>query len=301
MIDRPVSHTIERAKSLWEWAQTTRPWRAWSRFTDVGGNVLAAGMSYQAVFAVFAALWVGFSIFGIWLRSRPEILDSLIDQLNRFVPGLLGDGDSALVSIDALLSAGFSGWTGIIAGASLTWVALTWFTGTRRAIRIIFGLEVNQYRNALLLKLRDFVLAVCFMVALLISAALTVASTNITELVLGWIGADPSNWLLSGIGVTLRYAVLYVFDVFVLLGIHWLLAEVHVGRWHLIRGCALGGIALFALKLVGTLLLGGATRNPLLATFVVFVGLMIWFNLVCRVLLLTASWIAAGAEKRRVL
>ena len=48
-------------------------------------------MSYQAVFAIFAALWVGFGMFGAWLRSRPDLLQGLVDQINRLVPGLLGD------------------------------------------------------------------------------------------------------------------------------------------------------------------------------------------------------------------
>ena len=49
-----------------------------------------------------------------------------------------------------------------------------------------------------------------------------------------------------------------------------------------------------ALKILGGLLLGGATSNPLLASFAVFIGLLLWFNLICRVILLTSSWIATG-------
>jgi membrane protein len=48
------------------------------------------------------------------------------------------------------------------------------------------------------------------------------------------------------------------------------------------------------LKVLGSALLGGASRNPLLASFAVIIGLLIWFNLVCQVILLTASWIATG-------
>lgn len=295
MTDSRAAELVPRGRALWAWVQRSRPWRTVSRFTDVGGNVLAAGMSYQALFAVFAALWVGFSVFGIWLRSRPDLLDGLIEQINRAVPGLVGaDG---LVPLRTLLSAGFTDWTGAIAAISLLWVTVTWFTGTRRAIRIIFNLEVKQYRNAVLLKLRDLLLAIIFMAVLFVSAALTVASSNVTESLLAALGADPSNWLLGGIGQTLRYGVLYVFDVGVLLAIHRLLAEVNVPWWAMLRGCALGGLALFGLKVLGTLLLGGASSNPLLASFAVLIGMLIWFNLVCRTLLITASWIATGQDR----
>ncbi|MCB1273289.1 MAG: YihY/virulence factor BrkB family protein [Leucobacter sp.] len=297
MTTRGAPDPLGRVRAAWQWAQRTRPWRAFSHFTDVGGNVLAAGMSYQAVFAVFAALWVGFGAFGTWLSGRADLLASLVEQINHLVPGLLGEGDDAIVSLSALLSQRTLSWASVIAGASLLWVTLSWFTGTRRAIRIIFGLEVKQYRNAIVLKLRDFLLAVLFFVALLVSAALTVASTNLTDVLFDWLGISADNWLLGGLGLAVRYGAMYVFDVLLLLAIHWWLAEVRVPRWPLLRGCALGGAALFCLKLLGALLLGGASSNPLLASFAVIIGLLIWFNLVCRALLLTAAWIAAGRDR----
>lgn len=290
-----TSEIVGRVRTRWQWAQRLRPWRAFSHFTDVGGSVLSAGMSYQAVFAVFAALWVGFGMFGIWLRGRTELLASLVEQINRLVPGLLGD--DGLVSVSTLLQARSFDWTSIVAGLSLLWITLAWFTGTRRAIRIIFGLEVKQYRNAVLLKLRDFLLAVLFLAALIVSAALTVASSNMTETLFGWFGWDGENWLLGGLGITARYGAMYVFDVLLLLAIHWLLAEVRVPWWSLLKGCALGALVLFGLKVLGTALLGGASSNPLLASFALLVGLLIWFNLVCRTLLLTASWIATGQDR----
>jgi membrane protein len=289
------SEIVGRVRDRWRWVQRLRPWRAFSHFTDVGGNVLSAGMSYQAMFAVFAALWVGFGMFGIWLRGRPELLQSLVDHINRLVPGLLGD--DGLIALPTLLATRSIDWTSIVAGLALLWVTITWFTGTRRAIRIIFGLEVKQYRNALMLKLRDFLLAILFLAALLVSAALTVASTSLTEMLFDLFGGGAGNWLLSGLGVTARYLAMYVFDLLLLLAIHWLLAEVRVPWWALFRGCAIGAGVLFGLKVLGASLLGGASSNPLLASFAVIVGLLIWFNLVCRTVLLTASWIATGQDR----
>lgn len=289
---------VGAVRSRWRWLQRLHPWRTFSHFTDVGGGVLSAGMSYQAMFAVFAALWIGFGVFGIVLFSHPELLDTLIDQVNLFVPGLIGEGNDALVTKGALREASTAiNVTSAVAGVSLLWVAVAWFTGTRRAIRIIFGLDVKQYRNAALLKLRDLALAIFFLVAMLISAALTVVSSSLTETVIGWLGADPGNWLVSGLGVTARYAAMFVFDVLILLAIHVWLAEVRAPRWPMLVGCMLGGAVLFGLKVLGATLLGGATSNPLFASFVLFVGLLIWFNLVCRTLLLTASWIATGQNR----
>ena len=290
-----TAEMVGRVRDRWQWVQQSRPWRTFSHFTNVGGSVLSAGMSYQAMFAVFAALWVGFGVIGIWLRSREDLLTSLVDLINQLIPGLLGD--DGFVSLSTLLATRSLDWASVVAGFALLWVVLSWFTATRRAIRIIFRLEVKQYRNALLLKLRDLLLALLFFVALLVSAALTVASTNLTEWVFDWLGWDHENWLLSGLGQVARYAAMYLFDVLVLLAIHRLLAEVRVPWVSLLKGCALGGIALFGLKILGTALLGGAGNNPLLASFGVLVGLLVWFNLICRTLLLTASWIATGQDR----
>ncbi|MGJ0202540.1 YhjD/YihY/BrkB family envelope integrity protein [Leucobacter sp. gxy201] len=293
-----VSETVERGKGFWAWVQRTRAWRTFSRFTDVGGSVLTGGMSYQALFAVFAALWLGFGIFGILLRSHDELFDTLVTQINGFVPGLLSlDGQPGAVDPALLLQARTLDWTSAVAGASLLWVAVNWFTGTRRSLRLIFGLEVKQYSNALLLKLRDLVLAVVFFLLILTSAALTVASTTLMSVILDWLGASPDNWLLGTLGRLVRYAVMVAFDTLLLAIMHRYLAEIEVPWRRLLMGCLVGGLALLGLKLGGTALLGGATSNPLLATFAVVVGLLIWFNLICRALLLTSSWIACGLDR----
>ncbi len=284
-------------RSRWRWFQRTRPWRTFSHFTDVGGSVLSAGMSYQALFAVFAALFVGFGIFSIVLAGRPELLEALIEQINTFVPGLIGEGETGLVNAESLLTTSMLSSVGIIAAVSLLWVVLNWFTGTRRSIRIIFGLDVKQYRNAVLLKLRDFVLALLFAAAILVSAALTVLSLNLTDAVFGWFGWSRDTWLFGTMGTIARYATMYVFDVLVLMAMHRYLAEVRVPRLRLIIGCALGGLALWGLKILGTALIGGATSNPLLTSFALFIGVLLWFNFICRVLLLTAAWIAAGIDR----
>ena len=279
---------------VWSWLRVSRPFRSFFHFTDVGGSVLAAGMSYQAVFAVFAALWIGFSVFGIVLRGRPELLDSVIAQLNLFVPGLVGTDNDGAVSLATLLQGRTLDWSSAIAGVALVYVAVAWFTGTRRSIRIIFGLEVRQYRNVVLLKLRDLALALGFLLAFIVSAALTVLSSNLTDLLLSWLGGNANGWLLGGLGTIARYGAMYLFDTVVLVAIFRLLAEVRLPLWSLLRGCALGGAAMFGMKVLGASLLGGTPNNPLLASFAVLVGLLIWFNVICRILLLTGCWIATG-------
>ena len=60
-------------------------------------------------------------------------------------------------------------------------------------------------------------------------------------------------------------------------------------------GSLLGSAALSVLQLLGGLVITGAGSNPLLATFAVFIALLLWFRLTGIVILVAASWIAVEA------
>ncbi len=98
------------------------------------------------------------------------------------------------------------------------------------------------------------------------------------------------------IGLALTFAL----DATVLAGLYRFLAGVHIPRGPLWQGALLGAAALGILKVLGASLLGGATKNPLLASFAVIIGLLIWFNLVCQVILIAASWVVVTATDRGV-
>src|SRR3954447_17311714 len=117
---------------------SSRPVRVFQHYTSDGGPLLAAGMSYNAVFATFAALWVTFSVAGFIISGIDVLRQGLIDGVNSTVPGLLGK-DGA-VNPDDLLSAGALSWTGAIALVGLLLTALGFLASMRDAIRRIFNL-----------------------------------------------------------------------------------------------------------------------------------------------------------------
>src|SRR5258705_3547555 len=59
-----------------DWVMSLKPVRVIVHFNDHRGPLLAAGLSNQAIFAVFAAIWVAASTFGLVLQSNPELRDS---------------------------------------------------------------------------------------------------------------------------------------------------------------------------------------------------------------------------------
>lgn len=285
------------------WGKATRVYRTIDRFNDAGGNIISAGMSYQALFATFAALWVGFGVFGFILDARPALQEAIVKRLNLLVPGLIGDstGEGA-VSVALLLTTRTLDWTSFAAAIALLWVAISWFTGTRRAVRLIFRLP-RAYSTALKMKIRDAMLAFGFGIAILLSASLSVMSTQFLHGFFVRFGITEPYWLLDSVTNVSILVAMIIFDTLVLVAIVRILAGIQVDKLNLWVGALMGGVALAGIKLLGSALLGGATSNPLLASFAILIGMLIWFNLISRVVLLTVSWIASGvsAEQHRAM
>jgi membrane protein len=254
-------------------------------------------MGYQSIFAIFAAVWLGFSVLGIWLSGNPELYEALVKLINRAVPGLISTPEQpGAISSSELQDATGFGWTGIIAAIGLLWTAIGWLYYTRQAVRAVFGLQ-RDTTNYVLQKIRDLGLALAFGIVLIISALLTIASTEALTFLLGLVGLADSFWTafvarVSGLFISV------ILNIFTLGSMYRVLSRVAIPWRNLFFGALLGASALAGLSALGGVLLGGATRNPLLATFTVFIGLLIWFNLVARVILLSASWIAVGMFDR---
>lgn len=275
------------------WVMTLKPVRVFVLYNEKRGPLLASGLAFQAIFAVFAGLWVGFSIAGLVLVSNFGLREALIDVLAQTVPGLIaGDDGEGIVDPEALLSAGIFGWTGALALIALLFSALGWLAGARDAVRTMVDLPGSRM-NPVLLKVKDLGLAAGFGALLLLSAVLSVVGTVALDAALGAVGIrdSPLNTVL-GRAVTLL--VMFVLDAVVLGMLYRVLAGVKIPFSPLRQASLIGAAALGLLKVLGTSLLGGASNNPLLASFAVLLGLLIWFNFVCQVILIAASWIAIG-------
>ena len=272
-----------------------KPVRVFMQYSSQRGPILASGLAYQAIFAVFAALWVAFSIAGVVIVGNPALLQGLVEFLNTSVPGLIDDGSSSgAVDLALLTEAGILGWTGAIAAVGLVLTALGWLASGRDAVRTMFGLPAAS-TNFLLLRLKDLGLAVGFGAAVIASAALSVASTSALGAVFDGLGIDERALLAILLARGVGLLIVLLVDTIVLALFFRVVSGIRIPIRMLAQGTIIGAVALGVLKALGSVLLGGATTNPLLAGFAVIIGLLIWFNLTCQVILLSASWIAVSA------
>ncbi|WP_374945963.1 YhjD/YihY/BrkB family envelope integrity protein [Agreia sp.] len=268
-----------------------KPVRVFQHYASNGGPLMAAGMSYQALFAVFAALWAGFSIAGLVLASNRQLLEELITLIGSAVPGLIGE-DGA-VDADALLNTPALSWSGAIALVGLAFTALGWLASARDAIRRIFSVGPDT-TFFLLLKLKDAGLAVGFGLVLVVSAGISIGSTTLLGFAFDLVGVDDTSPFAAVVARIVGLLISFALDALVLLAFYRVLTGIRLPFRRVIGGALLGAAALGILKTLGGLLLGGASNNPLIASFAVIAGLLIFFNLVCQVILVVAAWISVG-------
>ncbi len=284
-----------------EFAQRTLAWfpvRVWRHFLDHSGFLLAAGVSYQALFAVFAAIYVAFAVTGIWLGGSPAAVNALIDGMNSYVHGIISkDGlfTHEQVAEIAQRSRGVLAVTGAVAIVVASWTAIGFVSFSRRAVRNIFGLPPDR-RNVVVLKARDLVAAVVLALALIVGFAVSSAGTWALGSIFTALGWDTrSFWYGLGIGVASVAASFAVYAVTLAALLRFLTRTAL--RWRAIYPGALLGAGGITLLQLGTgYLLAYVPRNPLLATFTIFVGLLLWFQVVGVILLFAAAWIAVYAR-----
>jgi membrane protein len=182
-------------------------------------------------------------------------------------------------------------WSSIVAAVALLVTTLSWFASARSAVRAVFDLGPDT-TFFLLLKLRDLGLVVAFAAVMLLSATLSVFSTSALAFLFGLLHIDETSVPATVVARVLGLVLVLVIDTTVLATLFRVLLAVRIPWRRLATGALLGGVALGILKVLGATIVGGAGRNPLLASFAVIIGLLVWFGLVCQVILLSATWIA---------
>jgi membrane protein len=278
-------------------AQKLRPYRVYKIYNAEGGNLLAAGMSFQALFATFAAVWVGFSLAGVYLRDKPELTDAIIAFINFQVPDLIKTGGP--IDPHILEHSTSFGWTGGIAVVVVLYTAINWLNYARTAVRSIFGLPQSTL-NFILLKLYDLVLALIYGFFVILGAALTVIATNLASTIVPALGfVDSSGWGKFAFEIS-GLVIVFIVDVVVLAAVIRLLSGVAVPLRNLRGGVLLGGLALTLLKIAGSYILTRTDSNPLLASFTVFIGLLIYFNFASRIYLFATSWVALNMRDEQI-
>ena len=296
--DQPIARATEITRRTLAWF----PIRVWRHFLRHNGFLLAASISYQSLFAIFAVVYVAFATVGLWLGGSTKAVDSLIDLINTWIPNLISE--NGLVTPEQVQSvASESGSvlaiTGAIALVVALWTAISFVTFTRRAVRDIFGLPFDS-RNYFYLKARDLLAAIIFGLALVLGAGLGALASGALDLMLSLFGLDTQSFLSQVFIKVLSLMVAVVINGAALGSLVRFLTGAELPWSAIWPGAVAAGIAIAVLQVLAGLLFQYTPTNPLLLSFSVFIGFLLWFRLVGIVILVAAAWIAVTANDRNL-
>ena len=288
---------MAKIKELIDWAIRTRVVRALGRYGSANGALLSGGIAFTALFSIFAALVIGFTVFMAVLGGNEPLRNSVMDQLDEVLPGIVDTGDGGMVTPDQLQLTTAGGIAGAIAVVVLLNTAIGVITALRSGVRAMFGM-VRPKENPALAMLRDLGGFTVLALSVLVTAVLGVAAGTMATWLLDLIGlgdAPGVGFLLRALGLLVALAVDTLIFIFIYRG----LAGARPPRRDLIIGAIIGGIGAGVLRYLGTSAVG-AVDNPLLAGFAAIITLLLWVNLQVRVVLIVAAWTANPPKKFKV-
>jgi membrane protein len=266
--------------------------RVFQLYSQKNGGILAGGLSLTLLYSVFAGIYVGFAVVGIVAASNQGFEDAIVRTVSGAVPGLIDSGgNGGAIKVNQLFASHTLTISSIVALIAVLVTALSWFSSARSAVRLFFQLPQDT-TFFLLLKLKDLALVIGFGVVVLVSAGLSVFSTSALDFLFGLVGIDHHSPFATLVARAVGLLLVLAIDTLTLATLFRVLAATRIPLRRLIVGSLLGGIGLGVLTVLGATIVGGAGRNPLLASFAVILGLLVWMGLVCQVILLSATWIA---------
>lgn len=278
-----------KLKVFIQWIQRTRIVRSLLRYSSGRGALLAGGIAYSAIFSLAAALTIALTVLLGILGRSPQLKDAVFSSLASALPGVLSwKGSSGIVDPSQLvLSTSFS-LTGVIAVVVLLFSATSVMQAMKSSIRAMFGID-QVPSGAAVEKLRDLLGFITICLGVAASGILTLANTVITNDILGMLGIKSA---LASLAIRLgSFLISAGIDALVLWVLIRFVALARVPRTDLLLGLAVFGLLSTLIRSLGTSAVG-AVNNPLLASFAAIATLLLWINLLSRVMLITCAFIA---------
>ncbi|MBM6621549.1 YihY/virulence factor BrkB family protein [Micrococcaceae bacterium RIT802] len=283
----PVKIGLAALGAFLGWLNAQKPLRVFALYAQRHGPLMAAGSAYNMFFSIAALLVAGFSIFGIIASGNQHLQDLVVDTVAQSTPGLIDTGDGGLAKPDALFQSRGFGWALVISTATMLLTSLGWIAGLREGMRGVYGLLPLQM-NPVLVKLRDLGVLVLLGLCLVVTTVFGFLAGGFIHVVIGFLR------LQSGLAIFLTQAgslvVMLLLDALVAVILFRLASGITMPRGAVIQAAVLAGAGSSILRYFSSELLGGVTRNPLLASFAVILGLFIWFYLLSQVYLIATAW-----------
>ena len=280
---------VPKVQAVAGWWQRTRIARMLARYGKRNGGLLASGMALTALLSLTAAVTLGFTVFMAVLGGNDELRESVVKTVNEVLPGLVSDGEvDGLIPIESLQASTATSVTSIIAFAVMLWSASGVIGSLATSVRSIFGVVATPQNFAIGI-LRNFAGVFGMGIALIATAALGVGVGMFGDWLFGTIGVNGTAGRIAIAAASML--VNFCVDAALVAFLVAVVAQVRVPRRDLWIGAFMAGIGSLVLREVGTTAVG-SVKGPLLTTATTLVTLILWINLLVRIVLYICAWMA---------
>ncbi|WP_291378626.1 YihY/virulence factor BrkB family protein [Demequina sp.] len=281
---RSLAAKGKRLKSRFD---ETRAGRMIMRYGDHNGNVLAGGIAYYSLISIAAGLVIGATLISMLADYIPGVREAVFDVLSNAVPGVVGQGEDALVSESAKLASPVTGLVGLLA----------LLVGANRAARFVGGLRAGvvsmlgrESGNPFQGKLRDIVALVGIALIALTGVVVQVIASRAADWFVGLIGdGTASEWVLRipALFVGLVIDMLFVAMAVVVLG------RARGPKRTILPVLFAAAVVIGILRVASSALVGSAADNPILGPIAAVITLLIFVDFTTRAILMAAAWLGA--------
>lgn len=259
--------------------------RAYSRYTADAGDRLAAAVTFYWFLSLFPILLLAVSLLGYVYGDEADA------RVNAALAGVL---PQVVVDTIATTLTEAKGPAGVLGLAGTLLSGLGWIDGLRDALRSMWHQNVSA-GNFVTRRVADVVVLVGLFATIGASITVTGLATGFSATVLDLLGVEqtpPAVVLLR----VLTYGAAVLADTLLFLFLFTRLARVASPLRRVVQGAVLGAVCFEVLKVVGAFYVERTTSRgaATYGTFAVVVGLLLFLNLVSRLLLLTAAWVVTG-------
>lgn len=252
----------------------------WSRaiqcFLVRQGMLLAAGVSYMALFSLTAALTVGWTIFSALLGQNATFRRYIVEASNTMLPGLFETASTpeGLISSDSLSTLPASSAAGVFATIFALFTASSAINSLGKGIRNMFSLPPAH--ETFWTQTWRRLLGLVMLYAELIVIALSLAVGTI------WVNHELS-WGKHLIQLAVGFLNFIVMVRYV--------AAVPVKLRDLLFGGLWAGVGTLILFVLGTSVVSLA-KSPVLSAATTLLTVLLWVNLLTNVVFIASAWTA---------
>lgn len=289
---------------LWQ-RVSKKPWvahllRMFARFGERLGNQFAAAITYFTFLSLVPLLMLGFSVAGFVLAGQPDLIQKLKDEVNN----VLSTGGDASVNLGGVIDSAVNArlGVGLVALVLALYSGIGWMTNVREAVQAQWRpkweedpADKESFGKALG---KDLVTLVVLGVGLLLSVVLTTVGSALTGFIARLLGMDDVGWFtlilkVVPIGLAIGVSTLLFYFIY-----YWLPTHTDViptrKMW---RGAIAAAVIFEILKLALSLLIQIFGGSATAAVFGSVIALLAFINLVARLVLMVAAWIATSVEQ----